>query len=569
MKFLSPFRDMIKRMTRTRILSVLIPVYMGIVLVPLVAHAAGDIADTIKTWFLEFLQWILLWTTNLVVLGLYTFSIGLGYLLSATDFVTHPIVQRGWPFIQGIVNIGFFLALIFLAVMIVLRLEGGLGVRRLLPRLLIAALLLNFSLVIGGVLIDISRVTMAIISEGIVGTPPDRLGIKLLTSSGLYSAVYDTFDPFVSWKLKWKAGGVKGDMVGTLKVGMVLLLSVVLFIAFIVIIVGFLIRYVMLLLLLVVSPVAYLGLALPQLERFSRMWWESFLKYVFYGPIALFTLALIVLFADDPFIKSASLADSLMAGFLQVSVILVTAIMGNRAGIRLGNFAAGTAIGYAMGASKRVLRAGKVPAYLTAGVAGGVYAGTAGRTAAGKKLAGYAGSVLRTPRNIRDLYKEGVEKRVNKALGIGDKSASAGTLAARRLGSADTKGVIEAIKAKAPVSDSRLNSDKLVAAAGALNKGELNSLITALNNQRVTAENAAETYRAAGDETNARVQDRIARDAEGRMTIVISNKDAARTISKDDSLNGQILGGAMGARAQDRLLNAIASLEREDQAQKR
>ena len=97
-------------------------------------------------------------------------------MLSQDKYITNPIVQGTWPFIQGIANLGFIIALLYIAFATTLRLDSvTTSVQRLLPKLLIAALLVNFSLVIGGLLIDVSRVIMAV-EVGMVGigqTPGD------------------------------------------------------------------------------------------------------------------------------------------------------------------------------------------------------------------------------------------------------------------------------------------------------------------------------------------------------------------------------------------------------------
>jgi len=54
-----------------------------------------------------------------------------------------PLLTR--PFMLGIANLGFVLALLFIAISVILRLPGF-DVRRLLVRLLIAALLINFTI---------------------------------------------------------------------------------------------------------------------------------------------------------------------------------------------------------------------------------------------------------------------------------------------------------------------------------------------------------------------------------------------------------------------------------------
>ena len=202
-------------------------------------------------------------------------------LLTWGEFTSSPVVQRLWPVVLGIANLGFLLALVIIALLVTLRSDVGGGVRKLLPRLLLGAVLINFSLVIGGAIIDVSRLVMAIISSLFdVGALETSMLVELKDSSGLHSL--SIVPRLVGLEL---AGW--GSVVGSLfEVMLVWLLNI----AMIVIIVSLVVRYLALLLLLIISPFAYVALAFPGAQKIAISWWSNFLKYVAFGPILLIIL---------------------------------------------------------------------------------------------------------------------------------------------------------------------------------------------------------------------------------------------------------------------------------------
>lgn len=211
-------------------------------------------------------------------------------LLTGPNFITNPLVQAGWPFVLGIANLGFVLALLFIALLTIMGL-GGYNVRRALVRLLIAAVLINFSLLIAGVILDVSRLLMALILN-LVGNinPSHGLGLSLLKASNVFNTafkfVFDTrvgeahfaldyrVSIFQSLKAMWLIGGTT--------------------IIFVILAISLLARWLILIFLLILSPLAFLAMATPGLYNRSEQWWKLFLTYVLYGPVVAFILAIAV-----------------------------------------------------------------------------------------------------------------------------------------------------------------------------------------------------------------------------------------------------------------------------------
>ena len=209
-------------------------------------------------------------------------------LLSLNVFINSDIVRGGWPFVQGFANLGFIFALLYIALATTLRIDSvAVSIQRLLPKLLIGALLVNFSLIIGGLVIDVSRLVMAVEVKLIVG--PEGSTSTVLDEILNKSKTYESTAIALLNKGPTKNGAFT-KILESIKKTVVL---AVITIGLLVISINMFVRYVVLLILLIFSPLAYLALALPQTSWMFKQWWQMFLKWVLYGPIVLFFLILI------------------------------------------------------------------------------------------------------------------------------------------------------------------------------------------------------------------------------------------------------------------------------------
>jgi len=326
-------------------------------------------------------------------------------LLTVSSFVNNELVRKAWPVVLGIANMGFLLALVFIALLTALRLDVGGGVRRLLPRLLIAALLVNFSLVIGGVILDASRIVMALIPP-VFNTGFTQVATAVQVKADLAS-LFDKVQKMVSKFLAAEDPVVQyinpikgwGEVVAAVLEAIV---AWIVALAIAVVVVGLLIRYIMLILLLIVSPMAYLFVAIPGAGGLAKKWWTTFMRYVIYGPVVLFIL--MAALSVNGYINVGGFFDVTKAnqaaykeilGAVVFSALMVAAAM---AGRYAGIVGSATAIALATGAGRRV----RGMAYGgTKGIAKGVaapvtvparFAAKEGRKYLGKQAQGFLGA---------------------------------------------------------------------------------------------------------------------------------------------------------------------------------
>src|SRR3989344_19578 len=135
------------------------------------AHAANPVTDVIKLagnviggaatlvpsialavvlYFLGVIGSTLVWVAGWVI----SFGVELNNNILSAD---NAAVRVGWGISRDLANLGFVLAIIFIAFLTILR-SAGYDTKQMLTRLIVAALLVNFSLVIAGAFIDFAGV---------------------------------------------------------------------------------------------------------------------------------------------------------------------------------------------------------------------------------------------------------------------------------------------------------------------------------------------------------------------------------------------------------------------------
>lgn len=186
------------------------------------------------------------------------------------------VIYPGWVVVRNVSNIFFIVALIAIGMATLFRLESY-QYRHLLVQLIIAALLVNFSLVIAQAILGVADTVQNQF------LPNNVEVIRALAKDMMLnyrSAVYDGFFNFAQ----------KGYFATTIQPLFYLSLALGSFLVFLAIAAFLVIRIVMLWILLMVSPMAYAAGVLPAMAKYRSEWWSTFLKYAFFTPIMAFFL---------------------------------------------------------------------------------------------------------------------------------------------------------------------------------------------------------------------------------------------------------------------------------------
>lgn len=222
-----------------------------------------------------------------VILGVFKEIVVYNEFAGAGLSESHP-VAIGWSIIRDICNMFFVVVLLIISIGSILQIETY-NYRKWLPRLVIMAVLINFSMMFSGMIIDVSQIVMLTLAAGIIklgeGNIFDMLGINHFLSMN-YSQLQ------VAAKVgDILEGGEKEDL-NAMNLAITIILALVTsFIALVVIsamaiIIG--IRIVALWFLVILSPVAYLFSASPVGTKYASEWWQKFSQWVIVGPAMMF-----------------------------------------------------------------------------------------------------------------------------------------------------------------------------------------------------------------------------------------------------------------------------------------
>ncbi len=204
---------------------------------------------------------------------------------SFNDFIGANIVTIGWTIVRDIANLAIVVALMVIAFYTALN-SANYEYKKMLPKLIAAAILINFSKEITGFLIDIAQVVMMTFVHAFENIAAGNLtygfGLQdLLSVRGqAQGAGVDVND----WSILG-AFALAALMV-LVALGVVVTMAIML-----------LARIVTLWLLVIFSPIAYVAGLIPGGKKHADEWWSTFNKNVIFGPVLafLFWLSMTVL----------------------------------------------------------------------------------------------------------------------------------------------------------------------------------------------------------------------------------------------------------------------------------
>ncbi|MBI4159587.1 hypothetical protein HY504_00270 [Candidatus Wolfebacteria bacterium] len=228
------------------------------------------------------------------------FALG-GYLVKLAvnvnkDILSSPIVTIGWNIVLNITNLGFILAIIVIAFATIFRLESY-GMKKTLGRLIAAALLVNFSLVIAGVFINVSDVFTEYLKNQTAGAGPQAFGTAF---AGIFKvqALLNT-DTLIQSTSNADVPGIIGNFAsGTLGfVSSIFFVAIFTFLGALALLataIMLFVRYVVLGILLILAPIVWLFWIFPATQSHWKKWWTTFFEWVFFPPLVLFFLYLAI-----------------------------------------------------------------------------------------------------------------------------------------------------------------------------------------------------------------------------------------------------------------------------------
>ncbi|MDO8663213.1 MAG: hypothetical protein Q7K28_00005, partial [Candidatus Wildermuthbacteria bacterium] len=190
----------------------------------------------------------------------------------------YNVVNVGWQFSQGLVNILFILILAFIGLATILRLQTY-QMQKTLPSLIIIAILVNFSGVLVGFVVDIANLfTHFFISP---------IGGWNLFADGAAGLGKDFANSFVGLGANVFATG--SIFIPAIKAAAFLFYFLSLSLAFLATMLLFIVRVGVLWILTILAPLAFASYILPSTKKFWTQWWQQLIQWSIIGiPMALF-----------------------------------------------------------------------------------------------------------------------------------------------------------------------------------------------------------------------------------------------------------------------------------------
>ena len=211
----------------------------------------------------------------------------IAWVVDISQFTTLGVVQQGWKICRDFANLFFIGILIYIAFSLILKLQKG-DPKKLLFKVIAMAIIINFSLMIGGIIIDFSQVLFKyFIFAGLQEKNGFSFSENLANSLRLQTFWSSDSDSFKDAQVGADSSSSTDLLQVFIKLIFVIIFSFLVVIIFGALVFTLFIRNFWLWILLILSPLAwFLGMVpVDMLKKYTSQWWSNFLKWCFMAPI--------------------------------------------------------------------------------------------------------------------------------------------------------------------------------------------------------------------------------------------------------------------------------------------
>ena len=397
---------------------------------------------TLAFLILQISSWVL-WVAAIL------FNATINYTLNMAAFIKDiPIVDLGWTVFRDVTNLLFIFIILYIAINTIVGNEGY-GIKKLLGKVIIGAMLINFSLFFTQAMVDASNIFAlqfyhkitqdakgANIAAGSSANNKDydsgisaafvnAMGLQQIYQLGKGSSDGDVSTNLSGGELDKTKIGLNASNLIIVGLGGTVLVLITAFVFF----AGtmmLLARTVVLVFLMILSPIAFMGNILPALGKYTGEWWSKLTSNLLFAPVYMMLLYLVInMVTGKNFNKlgggNGTFADLFAGGdnwvpTLMTFVILIMLMVGclmiaGKLGVIGGKWAEKTGMGLASGLGMSLSGAG-----LVMGAGSGIARGGLGAVSGigeSKFIKGLAsskvgrvmggGAVLRGFNNLKDV----------------------------------------------------------------------------------------------------------------------------------------------------------------------
>lgn len=210
-------------------------------------------------------------------------------------------INVAWSAIRDVANMAFIFILLWAAIQTVLGI--GKDNKNLIVKVVLVAIFINFSLFATKLIIDAANVFAIYFYDAIA---PGALDV--IATTGLSDRLMNTFNLQSIWDAT-EAGldGSKLLIIGVMGTVVTLIAAFVFF----AIAIMFVIRFVVLIFVLILSPLAFLSFILPELDDKRKQWWAALTSQAFFAPVFFLLIWIVIVVSNGLFEGGGNMATAL------------------------------------------------------------------------------------------------------------------------------------------------------------------------------------------------------------------------------------------------------------------
>lgn len=241
-------------------------------------------------------------TSGFTYLAAEGFNLGLEFAINdVKDLVDSDAIKETWKIFRDLGHIGLIFILLYIALNTIIQ-ASNFQTQKLLGRTIIVALLINFSYFFAALTIDISNSMAASIANTIEQETSENIGAWMLEKIATENMV-DSFHKVFPTTTTVDQGSGGGSNEEEDKFPILLeireifkawaghtllgLFNIALILVFVLMIIMIITRTIMLTLLVLTSPLGFMGSVLPTTEKLGKQWRENLFSNAFFLPVFL------------------------------------------------------------------------------------------------------------------------------------------------------------------------------------------------------------------------------------------------------------------------------------------
>lgn len=220
-------------------------------------------------------------------------------------------INIAWSVIRDLANITFIFMLLYIAIGTILNLNK-VNWKKTLTLIIIAAVLINFSLLFTKLIIDASNIVAIFFYQRITPNATQSIFDTGLANSYMQPlGLTSIFNPVQGGNVLNEIGGDTGNFLQVVvKYGVVTIAGSAFFLitafVFLSASILFLIRFIVFIFLLILSPIMVLGGVLPKIGDYAQKWWKALLDNAIFAPVfMILTYVVIIIIQNGSFLATS------------------------------------------------------------------------------------------------------------------------------------------------------------------------------------------------------------------------------------------------------------------------